>query len=53
MRLGVRRRARGAGRGAGLGRSHSLDAAPGQEDAGWSCRKRTVISRISAFSSLE
>lgn len=53
VRLGAKRGAQGAGRGAGLGRSHSLGSAPGQEDAGWSCRKRTVISRISAFSSLE
>lgn len=51
----VRRRV-GVGRGAGPGRGgagHSLGASAGQEDAGSSCRKRTVISRMSAFSSLE
>ncbi|KAK2488898.1 hypothetical protein MC885_002836 [Smutsia gigantea] len=35
------------------GAGHSLGASAGQEDAGSSCRKRTVISRMSAFSSLE
>lgn len=44
------------GRGAGMrrgGAGHSPGAAAGPKDAGSSCRKRTVISRISAFSSFE
>lgn len=41
-----------AGRaGQGRGWGHSLGTAVGPEDAGNSCRKRTVISRMSAFSS--
>lgn len=46
----------GVRRGAGLGwggAGHSPGAASAQEDAGSSCRKRTVISRMSAFSSFE
>lgn len=50
VRRGLERWPRGR---AGAGWGHSLGAAVGPEDAGNSCRKRTVISRMSAFSSLE